>query len=69
MHGCKIEDSPVSLKEAVKKGDESGMLFRNPKDYEGWTDEEKAKATLKMKSYWEGWAGKSTIMAQPGRMK
>ena len=68
MHGCKIEDSPVSLKEAIKSSNEqSAMLFRDPKDYEKLSDEEKAKLTLRMQTYWGNWAGGNQLSAQPGR--
>jgi hypothetical protein len=71
MHGAKIEDNPKpkSLKEAVRSNDDSAMLFRDPKEYEQLSDEERAVLTLKMKTHWEGWANSSIINAPPGRIK
>ena len=71
MHGCKIDDNPKpkSLTDAVRSNDTSAMLFRDPKEYEQLSDEEKAKLTLKMKTHWEGWANNTPLNAPPGRIK
>ena len=69
MHGCEIKDSPKPLKEALASGDESTMLFRDPKEYEQLPEEERARLTLKMRSHWKKVVGDTALDAQLGRTR
>jgi hypothetical protein len=41
------------------------MLFRNPKEYEKMTDEEKVALTLKMKRFYKNFAATSQLTEDP----
>ena len=61
LHGCDIKDIPKT----TKQSDKSEMLFRNPKEYENMTDEEKAALTLKMKRFYKNFAATSQLTEEP----
>ena len=64
LHGAKLKDEetstftdPQSGKEVV----EEGPLFKDPKEYEHMSDEEKKIETQRLMGFTKGWAKKSGL--------
>jgi hypothetical protein len=53
MHGA----DPKEMKMDSSKSSGDNTLFRDPKDYEGMSDQEKKDLSDKMKKKFMGWAG------------